>query len=56
VNDSSGVNPYMENFLKECGLMEYYSPSRKMYMWKPRNKVIRNKNEEDLYGLPIGSS
>ena len=56
VNDSSKVSPWLCRLLKECDYVKYWASGRRMYMWKPRNKVIRNKNEEDLYGLPIGSS
>ena len=44
------------NLLKECDYVKYWASGRKMYMWKLRNKVIRNKHEEDIFGIPIGSS
>ena len=56
MNDSSKVSPWLYRLLKECDYVKYWASGRKMYMWKLRNKVIRNKHEEDIYGIPIGSS
>ena len=51
---SSQVNPNFARFLKECGFVRYWSPGRDMYLWKNKDLVIRTKDEEKLYGVPIG--
>lgn len=48
------VNPDFARFLKECGFVPYWSLRRKMYVWKDKDLVIRTKDEEKLYDLPIG--